>query len=90
MKNETLKEQIKQLSRFVPERIILVTEGKSRELTEDEVVVIKEYLGFYAANDWKKKRGMIIKHFSKDSYLDFAFINVKDSCGLYCIYLNLK
>lgn len=90
MKNEKLQKQIKQLSKYIPDNILLVPEQKDRDLTDDEMVVIKEYLGFYAANDWQKQRGMLIKHFSKNSYIDFAFIKVKDENGQYCIYLNLK
>jgi hypothetical protein len=90
MKTEKLKKQINQLSKYVPKHISLITEQKDRELTADEFQVIKGYLEFYGVNRWIKQRGMVIKHISKDSFLDFAFINVKDNKGRFCIYLNLK
>ena len=90
MKNEKLKKQIKKLSKYLPENIILSNEQKERELTEDEMKVIKSYFQFYQANGWTPVYGMIIKHISKKSYLDFEFMNLSDSEGKFFIYLNLK
>jgi len=92
MKYEKLKKQVKKLSKYLPKEIILVTDvhSKERELTEDEIKVIKGYFQFYQANGWIPVYGMIIKHISKKSYLDFEFMNLADSEGNFCIYLTLK
>lgn len=89
--SETLKKQLKQLSMYLPKHIVLKHEGKDRDFTEDEMVVIKDYIMFYyGLNGWKPARGMIVKHFSKKSYIDFAFMDKADENGEFCIYLNVK
>lgn len=90
MKNEKLKKQIKKLSKLTPEDIIIINEQKERELTKDEIKVIKSYFHFYQVKGWVPVYGMIIKHISKKSYLDFEFMNLADREGKFCIYLNLK
>ena len=90
MTNEKLKKQIKKLCKFMPKHIVLSSEQKDRELTADEFEVIKGYFEFYNTNGWIKARGMVIKHISEKSFLDFAFINLKDKDGRFCVYLNLK
>lgn len=87
MKNE---KQIKELSKYLPKHIVLSSEQHDRELTADEFKITKGYFEFYGVHNWIKQRGMIIGHISKDSYLDFGFINTKDDNGKHCIYLNLK
>ena len=89
MKNEKLKKQIKNLSKSIPKHIDLVPEIKVRELTKDEIVIIKGYFSFYNVNDWKPVRGLHICHISKKSFLDFAFMHIADVEGKFCIYLNL-
>ena len=90
MVNEKLQKQIKKLSKYVPKHIHLVPEIKDRELTEDEMKVINDLLSFYNVNGWTPVNGMVIKHFSKKSFIDFAFMNIADDNGKFCIYLNLK
>ena len=90
MKNEKLKKQIKELSKYIPKHIILSSEQKDRELTKDEYQVAKGYFEYYGVHGWIKQRGMVIRHISEKSFLDFAFINIAHNDGKYYIYLNLK
>ena len=90
MKNEKLKKQINKLSKYVPKHILLVPDLKDRELTKDEVKVIKTYFSFYNQNGWNPVRGLHICNISKNSYLDFAFMHIADVEGKFSIYLNLK
>ena len=72
MKNEKLKKQIKNLSKSIPKHIDLVPEIKVRELTKDEIVIIKGYFDFYNVNGWEPVRGLHICHISKKSFLDIV------------------
>lgn len=90
MKNEKLIKQIKQLSKLLPKNITLIPELKDRELTQDEIQVIKSYFKFYDKNGWIPLIGLMLPYISKKSYLDFAFMNEGFTNGEFHIYLNLK
>jgi hypothetical protein len=91
MKNEKLLKQIKELQKHLPKEIILKPEGLDRELTKDEIQVIRSYFIFYRVVNFKPKAGLLLPKISCKSYLDFAFMDdpFKEDGKLY-IYLNLR
>jgi len=91
MKNEKLLKQINELQKHLPKKIILKPEGLDRELTRDEISVIRSYFRFYKTVDFKPKPGLILPFISYKSYLDFAFTqNPFEPDGGVYIYLNLR
>ncbi len=91
MKNEKLLKQVKELQKHLPKTIILKPEGIDRELTRDEISVIKSYFRFYKTFDFKPKSGLILPFISYESYLDFGFTQTPfEADGKFYIYLNLR
>jgi hypothetical protein len=91
MKNEKLLKQIKELQKHLPKEIILKPEVKDRELTKDEMEVIKSYFKFYSTVDFNPTKGIILPKISSKSFIDFAFMRTPfNEDGKLYIYLNLK
>lgn len=91
MKNKVLLKQIKHLQKMLPKDIILKPELNDRELTKDEVEVIKSYLTFYNTVNFNPVRGLTLPKVSKNSYLDFAFMRIPfEKDNKFYIYLNIK
>jgi len=88
---DLLNKQLKNLQKLLPKNITLKAEGKQRELTKQEISVIKSYFAFYNVVKYIPQRGMMLPNISDKGYVDFAFMNIPyEEDGKCYIYINLK
>lgn len=75
--NEQFKNRLIKKYNLDKKEIEVLIEGVKRDLTKDEKAITEHLFASYSWNYFKPVKGFLLPKISKNSYIDFAFVDVE-------------